>query len=57
MELSNTINETNSCITEINKSQQIIIVDENGNETDLLLKYITQNDEKIIYGWCQTKTE
>lgn len=57
MDLTEYINETNSCITEINKTQRIIIVDDDGNETDLSLKCLIKSEENIIYGWCQAKSE
>lgn len=57
MEMTEIINKANNYIDEINKTHRIVIVDENGNETDLLLKCLIQSEENIIYGWCQTKSE
>ena len=51
------IKEANDCIDELNKSHKIVIVDEDGNETNLFLKCLIPSEDDIIYGWCESRTE
>lgn len=49
------INQINTLLSEIKVSTTINLVDENGNEADLILDYIEMSDNQDeILAWCHS---